>query len=365
MSPHVGVDAGYWEFGVIHGGIKGEVMADTLNEILIIIVVSSWVNIALYTLELVLCARYFARPSRPLAHKIGVGVLVFFDTVCTVAVGFDVCLAVLHPPVTPANPRLLFTPLAVEIIATYVSSVISQLFLCNLLYILTGNGIVAVVLLLLIFTHLGFSWASAILILKAANHTGFAFTTSAVGAISCAATDAIVAACLAWKFWMMMTHINSENSTRSLLRRILILSVSSGAICAGNTLLMMILLLKGSEFFDFFFSSQGRVYALTILGNFLVGTPAGSRNETTPSRGLRTSLSNIVVFRSMAVETVLHPADASTPKSTDRLRFAAGGPSLSYANHLHERLDEELALGPLHGKTDSGEGLNGGTASYT
>jgi hypothetical protein len=33
-----------------------------------------------------------------------------------------------------------------------------------------------------------------------------------------------------------------------------------------------VLTMSGETVFDFFFSSQGRVYALTILGNFLVRT---------------------------------------------------------------------------------------------
>ncbi|KAJ7726595.1 hypothetical protein B0H14DRAFT_3519042 [Mycena olivaceomarginata] len=45
----------------------------------IILVVSSWANISLYTLEIVLCVRYFMRPSRPLAHRIAVSVMLFAD----------------------------------------------------------------------------------------------------------------------------------------------------------------------------------------------------------------------------------------------------------------------------------------------
>ncbi|KAF7342449.1 hypothetical protein MVEN_01834100 [Mycena venus] len=292
-------------------------MAESLEELLLIMVLSSWLNVALYTLELVLCWRYFTRPSRPLIHKIGVAVLVFFDSVCTVAGGVGVCLAVVRSPIT--NLRLLLSPLATQIFTTYVSAVISQLFLSNLFYVLTGNKIVTGILLILIFVHLGFSWASAISSLTTLNLGGITFTTTTVGAVSCAATDLIIAASLSWKFWTMMARTNRETSSRSLLRRILILTVSSGAICASNTLVMMILLLKGSDFFEFFFSCQGRVYALTILGNFLVGIPARSQDETQHLDNSNSNFSsNIVVFRSMAVETTVSPIDA--PKSSDQLR---------------------------------------------
>lgn len=88
---------------------------------------------ALYTTELILCGRYFGRLTRPMTHRIGVSILVFADTVCTLAIGFDVVLVVL--PIT-TNARLSDAPLAVIIMTTYLSSVIAQLFLCNLFYLL-------------------------------------------------------------------------------------------------------------------------------------------------------------------------------------------------------------------------------------
>lgn len=81
----------------------------------------------------------------------------------------------------------------------------------------------------------------------------------------------------------------------SLIRRIFILSLTSGAIVASTTILMITLfvennigksfssLLSSLEYdntsgpaFDFFFSCQGRVYALTLLVNFLSDSSAKS-----------------------------------------------------------------------------------------
>ncbi|KAJ6502699.1 hypothetical protein C8R47DRAFT_213345 [Mycena vitilis] len=322
-------------------------MAESLNELLIILLVSSWLNIVLYTFELVLCFRYFARPSRPLVHKIGVGALVFADTVCIVAIGFNVCLAVLRLPVSPANIRIFLVPTTLEIMSTYISAVVAQLFLCNLYYVLTGNRIVAGAIFVLIFVHLGFSWASAVISMKTMDYAGIAFTTTIVGAVSCAATDLIIAVSLAWKFWTMMGRTFSETSTRSLLRRILIMSVSSGAIDAGNTLVMMILLLKNTDFFQFFFTCQGRVYALTILGNFLVGIPALEPGEPRTSQLFSTTTS-AVVFRHTTLERPVPPADR--PKSMDRLHSPIMGPlSLPYITH---ELDD-LTFAPVYTKAES------------
>jgi hypothetical protein len=100
------------------------------------ILFSSWVNIALYTIELLLCARYFARPSRTRVHRMAVGVMIFFDTLCTVVISINICMAVLGFPMANLQSRLLLAPLAMQIFTTYVSSVVSQLFLCNLFYLL-------------------------------------------------------------------------------------------------------------------------------------------------------------------------------------------------------------------------------------
>ncbi|KAJ6535515.1 hypothetical protein B0H19DRAFT_1079987 [Mycena capillaripes] len=269
-----------------------------------IIVVSSWLNTALYTLELVLCMRYFTRPSRPYLHKIGVAIIVCVDFICSLAIGVGVCFSVMRQP--PMNIRLFLAPLSTEILTTYISAAVAQLFLCHLFFVLTGNKIIASLQLILILVHLGFSWASAITSLTTLNLGGIAFTTTTIGAVLCATTDVSIATCLAWKFWAMMANTTCENSTRTTFRRIGILSVSSGAICASNTLLMMILLLKGSEGFQIFFACQGRVYALTILGNLLVGIPARGQEEPRQRQHPETSFSGaVVVFRSVAVETTI------------------------------------------------------------
>ncbi|KAJ7843736.1 hypothetical protein B0H14DRAFT_3455913 [Mycena olivaceomarginata] len=329
-------------------------MAFTAEQTLVMLVVASWLNIALYAVEIVLCGRYFGRRStRPRTHKAGVAALVFFDTVCTLAISFNVCIAVVKP--TTLSLRLFVLPLSMQIITTYISAAIAELFLCNLFYVLTGSVVVTGVILILILLHLAFSWASAIILLEEPlNLASFSFTaTTSVGAISCAATDVIIALCLTYRFWTMMSRTLPQYRTRSLLRRIMVLTISSGAICAGNTFLMMILLLKGSPIFTFFFTCQGRVYALTLLGNFLVGVPAQRATETTPSQRLGgTHSNNVVVFRTMAVETSISAADPM--KSGDRLRSPTTGSTLSsHTQTNHDRpssQSEELALGPMQGK---------------
>ncbi|KAJ7268222.1 hypothetical protein B0H12DRAFT_1097553 [Mycena haematopus] len=342
--------AGQMMYVVANGGRRQvPIMAFTVNQSVIFLAVASWLNVALYTFELILFGRYFARSSRPLVHRIGVGLMLLFDTICTLAVGFDLCLTM---EASVVNLRVLLTPLVVQIITTYATSVVAQLFLCNLLYRLTGSIIVAGPILILIFVHLAFSWASAILILTTLSeaHSGMAFKTTAVGTISCSVTDVVIALSLGWKFWTMMAGASREHPTKSLLRRILILTISSGALCATNTLSVMLLLLENSQFFTFFFTCQGRVYALTVLGNFLVGVPDGQRSKRTiPSQRFdRDTNNNIVVFRSIVVETT-----RSAPADTKSSRRLASPTSTTQPFNI--RGEEPVELGELSYSPTDGE----------
>ncbi|KAJ7440521.1 hypothetical protein B0H11DRAFT_2099422 [Mycena galericulata] len=326
-------------------------MAFLASGILVVLLASSWVNMGLYTLELVLCAQYFRRPSRPWVYKTGVGILIFFDTVCTLAICFDVALDVAGSSVK--NVRLLLAPLATQIFATYVSSVISQLFLTNMLYTLTRGKFVGGALLILIFVHLGCSWGSAITTIQTEHEKGIPFTLSVVGAILCAATDITIAVSLTWKFWTMMDHTFSpKNSTRNLARQVMILTISSGVLRAGNTLTMMVLLVKHSTVVNFFFVCQGRVYALTLLGNFLVGIPWRSRElSRTTSDATRPTSNHVVVFRNPDSLVTAPEGDKSTlsqnkPKSPGT--STNGSRSSRRAPHFRVNPpDEELPLEDL------------------
>ncbi|KAF7345459.1 hypothetical protein MVEN_01564000 [Mycena venus] len=314
----------------------------------ILLAAASWVNVALYTLELVLCAHYFARPSRPLINKIGIGLMVLADTVCTLAICFEVGLAIV-----PAQENFPFIiALAIQIIATYISAVIMQLNFCHLFYVLTGNKVVCGALMFLIFTHLGFSWASGILLLKLPKlgpGSGVAFTVNTVGAVACAATDLVVAICLGYKFFRIMQVTIPGLGTRSLAKRILILSVGSGAICATNTLTMLILLLEGSFVFHFLATIQGRVYTLSLLANFLLILPGQPRSVTTPSQSFGFSG---LVFQPTTVPQISRSSSGrnASKLTTERPQFPASISSLPSIDHHDGALHlDDLGLGSFRG----------------
>ncbi|KAJ7845412.1 hypothetical protein B0H14DRAFT_976254 [Mycena olivaceomarginata] len=252
---------------------------------------SSWANMMLYMLEIVMCLRYFQRNTfRPLSHKIGVGAIILFDTLCTLSVDAGVFMTSLV--FLGKEPFSSTLSTSFIILLTYSTAVIEQFFLCHLYFIITRKRAVSLFLVLLGLIHLGFSFAAAIMLQTAPKNPSVDSIIS-VGAIICGVTDLLIASCLGYELFKVR---RSHNSNSSPLRRIFILSITSGTIVATTTLLMMILFLKGSIAFEFFSACQGRVYALTLLFNFLSGTSSSSA-ATTIANGHQNGLAAIYESR--------------------------------------------------------------------
>ncbi|KAJ7240386.1 hypothetical protein B0H12DRAFT_1326430 [Mycena haematopus] len=236
---------------------------------------ASWINCILFVLEIFLMNWYFRLPSKPLFHRISVGAILAFDTVCTFAIYIRVYLVVL---VIPCQSHGLFVrsslqTLAVIIFTTYSTASIEQLFLCYLYFTLTQRRVITGFFVFSVAVHLAFNYLSAILILVNNSPQGWAFLSSKIGAISCAVTDIMIASALTYSFIRIERNLVVRVSTRSRLRRLMVLTFSSGVIVASVTLLVMILLIKANPAYSLFFYAQGRIYALTTLCNYLAGVP--------------------------------------------------------------------------------------------
>ncbi|KAJ7217432.1 hypothetical protein C8J57DRAFT_1553959 [Mycena rebaudengoi] len=286
------------------------------------LVSSTWLNTGLYAIELVLAAHYLRRPSsRPLSNQLCVFGLLFFDTIATAGSFINVVMAL--GGIVTFDLRNILSPTVVGILTAFATAAIAQTFLCYMFYSLTKNKLISSIVLFMILAHLGITWASGILVLTTLNFGGAAFTTTKVGAILCATTDIIIAGLLSWKFWGMMAQAPPERSTRSVLRKILLVVISSGTIVAVNTVLMLILLVKHSLAFYFLFTSQGRVYSLTILGNFLIAIPAQMRPEmrvATPNQPFDTA-----VLQSAVVFHVEGQSRSGGTEDTDSTKGGGGG----------------------------------------
>ncbi|KAJ6506986.1 hypothetical protein C8R45DRAFT_971188 [Mycena sanguinolenta] len=285
------------------------------------LVSSTWLNTGLYAIELVLAAHYLRRASsRPLFNKLCVLGLLFFDTIATAGSFVNVVIAL--GGIVTFDLRAILAPTAVGILATFSTGAIAQTFLCYMFYSLTRHGLISSIILLMILAHLSLTWASGILVLTTLDFGRAAFTTTKAGAILCAATDIIIAGLLSWNFWRMMGQIQPERSTHSLLRNLILVFISSGTIVAVNTILMLILLVKHSLAFFFLFNSQGRIYSLTILGNFLI-LPTRMRAEkrvATPNLPFDTA-----VLQSAVVFHVEGQSASGGTEDTDTTKGGGGG----------------------------------------
>ncbi|KAF7353464.1 hypothetical protein MSAN_01535700 [Mycena sanguinolenta] len=236
------------------------------------LLIGTWINCMLFTLELALALRYFQHSSRPLLHRVGIAAMVMSDLLCTFTIFAKVYRLVLQAcQPTSGYSEYNMETLAVILCSTYATASIAQLFLCTLYFNLTRRRTISAFLIFTIVVHLGFSYASAILVVVNGTPMGWAMLTSKIGAISCAVTDSMIAAALLDTFIRLDKTSAFRVSTHNLLRRLIILSFSSGVVVASTTLLSVILTFYGKSAYALSFYSQGRVYALTILGNFAVG----------------------------------------------------------------------------------------------
>ncbi|KAJ7451432.1 hypothetical protein B0H11DRAFT_2246300 [Mycena galericulata] len=251
---------------------------------------ASWLNCMLFSLEVVLVVRYFQKP-RPRIHQLGVGAIFAFDTVCTVAVCAQAYLVVLVFACTPDHffPMATLRTLSVILFMTYATASVEQMYLCYLFFALTKQRFISVFLLALTNTPVTPA-------LRIQNPGGPAFTTTKIGAISCAATDILIAAALLHTFTRMQSTSAVRVSTRTLLRRLMVMSFTSGVAVASTTSLTMILLIGGNPAYALFLFCQGRVYAVTILANFLVGIPTPPPTQSISSNPRGSAVTN-VVFR--------------------------------------------------------------------
>ncbi|KAJ7101661.1 hypothetical protein C8R44DRAFT_988336 [Mycena epipterygia] len=263
----------------------------------VVLLASSWLNISLYTLELVLCRRYFLRPNRPLFYRVGVGAFIFFDTLCTLTICINACFVALD--LTPnAHSVALQSPMAITVFLTFLSAAVEQAILCHIFFTLTRNAFVSAFLAILVLAHMGLAFASGGLILVLNSELTAALTTGQAAAITCAATDIFIAIALGSKVWKLLSPTDVIPAAErystfyglrspiyptrdSFTRRFLLLVVSSGLIVASNTLIFMVLLWKHNAAGNLFLTCQGRVYSLTLLANFLVGIHFRRDDDTT------------------------------------------------------------------------------------
>ncbi|KAJ7881346.1 hypothetical protein B0H14DRAFT_2705430 [Mycena olivaceomarginata] len=264
--------------------------------------------------------------TAPVLHRVGVAAIFAFDTICTFAVWAIVYLELVQSPCESDHVFFQSTlqTISVILVATYTTASIEQLFLCFLYFSLTNKRIITTFLVLCIAVHLGFAYASAILILVNNTPIGSSIMASRVGSILCAATDVMIAAALVFTFVRFERTIVIRVSMQSLLRRLMVLIFTSGVVVASTTLLQMIFLLRDISAYSLFFYCQGRIYALTILCNFLVGIPVQPALETPGSIVTGAIFHNDYINRTISGNFNPRRQSQLTDTNLDQLDFPAG-----------------------------------------
>ncbi|KAJ7882161.1 hypothetical protein B0H13DRAFT_2048486 [Mycena leptocephala] len=243
-----------------------------------VILVASWINTLFYMLEVLLVIKYFRRPNHPLWHKVGVGIFILADTACTFGICAQVYLILL---VFPCIDLGCLCELAG--------------FLCYLFYTVTKRRLITGFFVFTIFLHLGVSLAAAGVVIDERSAEGRADILMKIGAISCAVTDVLLAASLAFTVYGMESRVGKPRTIQSLLRRLGVLSLTSGALAAFTTIAAVTAVMVGSVAYTLFFFVQGR--AAPTETNTLSRRTTTSRRLTTAGRRSSTNNASGEVFR--------------------------------------------------------------------
>ncbi|KAF7426075.1 hypothetical protein PC9H_008441 [Pleurotus ostreatus] len=288
-----------------------------------ILLISSWLNLALYATEINLAYRYMCKfPNDSRMNRGIVRFALVVDTISTVAVCGNAWIFLVGTPRTGLPPTFHRWPLPTLVIATACSASLEQSFLIFRFWKLRHAGsemqrqmresasrrfhklrdvFMAGFLALLVCTHTGFALTSGILIfLNPIIAPGFAVTATTVAKCVSGAADILIAIALVWQ---LRTVDASFRPTQSLIRRLIANAIASGAIVAVTTLLLMVLFLVKAPAFNIFSAILGRLYSITILVNLSTRLRKHSGSTTGCSDPTPTlNLSSIRIERSLAFQ---------------------------------------------------------------
>ncbi|THU79393.1 hypothetical protein K435DRAFT_528218 [Dendrothele bispora CBS 962.96] len=259
-----------------------------------VLLVGSWTNIILYTVELLFII-YFLSNCSFRASKVYLGLTLSLDTICTAAVCGHVyyfvtgtstsephaafpssypllsiailltCLSGMFNQIIgiTVNPRQWTTPLVM--VPTFLAGAMEQAFLVFRYRTLSGRRRLSAVLWgITVRVHTVFSILGpthAIYTQSGWKPANFAIIIAST--LSCA-TDLLIAGLMVRT---LQTAPIIYDSTRSLLRRISILAVMCGCTSALATLLMLISFFFNFDAYTFILFCLGRIYTLTVLSN--------------------------------------------------------------------------------------------------
>jgi len=237
------------------------------------LLVGTYGNSILYTLELVGVTRYYLLAASK-RHKdtLPLQAMVYFiflmDTVSTLATYASVYLYTITHWGDFLYLQTQYWPRAVSLITTGIVGTLVQCFLIYRYWRMSSNNYVTSLLILTMLAALGGCLATTVALLEYTSHNRWDrlsyyvmiwFSTSA-------ATDIAIAFALLWQ----LNQINSPfKSTRSLIHKIMASTIRTGTVTSVFAVAALILFHTNerSNVSSAFVFCLGRVYALTMLYN--------------------------------------------------------------------------------------------------
>ncbi|KAL4263735.1 DUF6534 domain-containing protein [Pleurotus pulmonarius] len=241
-----------------------------------IYLISSWLNLIFYTVEVALYALYMLkfRKDRPI-HRWVVFAALVSDTVCTIGVSAGAYSILLLPNATS------FWAGSLIIWSNGVSSGIEHAFLTYRIwhlqvfdyssnlhtrqhYVKLRNIWPLALLIPLTLVHIGFTTASGVLVLTQRSKSREGIICTLIGGSLRAATDIMIACILVYQINKFHTAFVS---TQTFLRRFTVKVMATGIIAAVLTLLIVILLAINNNMAFLPTSFVGRVHSITTLSH--------------------------------------------------------------------------------------------------
>ncbi|KAJ7080502.1 hypothetical protein C8R44DRAFT_69505 [Mycena epipterygia] len=228
------------------------------------LLIGSWLNMSLFTLEIALCFFYMRRWNLGRANKWGFFLMMINDTLGTLCVCANLFLFVVD------GVHTLEWPVSTLIISSALSAIIEQTFLVHRYWKVTQNTFLSAFIMLVSASHVALSLASVVLGSPNVNYyIAPGVDMTALASIICTIADLLISLSMVWS----LSGIKPVwRSTQHLIRSVCINALTSGIVVASVTLLAMVTLLiqdLNRIFFTLFFAIMGRVYSLTVVVNFI------------------------------------------------------------------------------------------------
>ncbi|KAJ3881332.1 hypothetical protein F5051DRAFT_425861 [Lentinula edodes] len=230
----------------------------------------AWVNLLLYTIELLVGTYFlFKIPGKHAKALVAVALLV--DTISTISVCQFTWMNLRRSRIVANNsPKAIAEPFLLASLMSSLAATIEESYFAFRLWSITRSKITITILVILIYLPMTLVIASVGL----AFNSGVAVdqaklaTLNIIASFMGAFTDTMIAVYLVYKL-RTINALQFSYPTKCLIRKIITYTVACGLITALFTIATSVLAFSSVGPFLLFFDCNGRVYTLTILLNFI------------------------------------------------------------------------------------------------